>query len=87
VNDDTRKLYVGGLPWETTQDLLADIFNLGEKAAESIYMPTDKDTGEFRGFAFVTMRSQEKAKIAMTLFDGFLLGKRTIRVRAAEPKR
>lgn len=85
--DENRRVYVGGLPWETTGDLLGDLFNLGERAAERIDMPRDRETGEFRGFAFVTMKTDRQAQIAVSLFDGFRVGSRQIRVRIAEARK
>ena len=85
--DENRRVYVGGLPWETTSDLLGDLFGLGERAAERIDMPRDRESGEFRGFAFVTMKTDRQAQIAVALFDGFRIGNRQIRVRIAEARK
>jgi RNA recognition motif-containing protein len=87
TNDQNRRVYVGGLPWETSSDLLSDLFNLGERAAERIDMPKDRESGEFRGFAFVTMKTDRLAQVAVSLFDGFRVGNRQIRVRIAEARK
>ncbi|XP_054263638.1 RNA-binding protein squid isoform X2 [Macrosteles quadrilineatus] len=56
--DDDRKLFVGGLSWETSDKELRDHFgNFGE--IESINVKTDPNTGRSRGFAFIVFKSAE----------------------------
>lgn len=81
-----NKLYIGNLPWDATQDLIDDMFNLGCKAVRRVQMATDRETGEFRGFAFVTMLDDHHAAIAINLFNGFTLGTRAMRVSVAVEK-
>lgn len=58
ARDDDRKLFVGGLSWETTEKELRDHFGkYGE--IESINVKTDPTTGRSRGFAFIVFTSTE----------------------------
>src|SRR5690606_22831066 len=60
ANENTRlmKLYVGNIPFETTETDLREVFAAFEPI-EDVYMPLDRDTGRPRGFAFVTLGSRE----------------------------
>jgi RNA recognition motif-containing protein len=52
------KLYVGNLPWSTTDADLGELFNrIG--TVESARVITDRDTGRSRGFGFVEMNQQD----------------------------
>ncbi|XP_063706803.1 RNA-binding protein squid isoform X2 [Culicoides brevitarsis] len=58
ARDDDRKLFVGGLSWETTEKELRDHFGqYGE--IENINVKTDPNTGRSRGFAFIVYKSAE----------------------------
>lgn len=82
----TNRLYVGNLPWDTERGMVEDLFGLGERAVRDVHMVTDRDSGEFRGFAFVTMIDESRASLATKLLDGFTIGQRPIRVRPAEER-
>jgi len=56
--DDDRKLFVGGLSWETTEKELREYFS-SYGAIESINVKTDPATGRSRGFAFIVFDSSE----------------------------
>jgi len=72
------KLYVGNLNFETTLEELSAYFeNFG--TVVDAYMPTDRETREPRGFAFVTM-SEEESLAAIEQTDGYEFGGRTLRV-------
>ena len=59
-----RKLYVGNLPYETTEDDLQGLFgDIG--AVASINVMRDRETGRARGFAFVEMASEADAQNAI----------------------
>ncbi|MEM6912316.1 MAG: RNA-binding protein [Verrucomicrobiota bacterium] len=79
------KMYVGNLPFQTTQDELEDAFGeYGE--VTDVHMPTDRDTGRPRGFAFVTMDSKQAMEAAIEGLDGQDFGGRNLRVNEARPK-
>jgi RNA recognition motif-containing protein len=52
----------------------------------SVTLPTDRDSGRPRGFAFVEMSTDEQAAAALEKFNGFALNGRSIRVDAATEK-
>lgn len=83
-----KKLYVGNLPWTTTEEALSQHFaNYGTVVeAKIIY---DKETTRSKGFAFVTFDSEESADKAIEATDGQDFGGRQINVKVAEnrPKR
>jgi RNA recognition motif-containing protein len=75
-------LFVGNLNFDTTPDELRELFaQTGEVV--SVTMPTDRDTGRPRGFAFVEYASGEHAAAAMEKFNGYELGGRALRVNEA----
>ncbi|HYF10503.1 MAG TPA: RNA-binding protein [Candidatus Paceibacterota bacterium] len=79
-----KKLYVGGLPYSTTDAELRDAFaQIGAVEAASIVM--DKMTGRSRGFGFVTMPNDAEADKAIETMNGTDLGGRTITVNEARP--
>lgn len=79
------RLYVGNLPYDTDQDELRNAFAEFGQVAE-IVIPTDRETGRGRGFAFVDMESNEEAHAAIEGLDGSQIGGRTIRVNEARPR-
>ena len=79
------KLFVGNLSFETDTEKLRSIFEkFGE--VQDCYMPTDRDSGRPRGFAFVTMPAKD-AEDAMNKMDGDEVDGRNIRVNEAMAKR
>lgn len=79
-----KKLYVGGLSYDTTEDGLKEAFAKAGKV-ESAIIITDKMSGRSKGFGFVEMSSEEEAKKAMEMWDGKELDGRTIKVNEARP--
>jgi len=80
------KLYVGNLSYSTSEDTIyAEFTAFGE--VEEVFIPTDRDTGRPRGFAFVTMKSGDEAQAAMGELNGKEIDGRTIVVNEARPKR
>jgi len=78
------KLYVGNLSFYTTLGTVQDLFSQFG-TVHDCYLPEDRETGESRGFAFVTM-DNEGAANAIDETDGYELDGRIIRVNEAQPK-
>ena len=80
----TKKLYVGNLPFQTTEDDLSDLFGqVG--AVESVRIITDRDTGRSRGFGFIEMGDEEAEK-AINEFNGKDMEGRPLTVNEARPQ-
>ncbi len=80
-----RKLYVGNLPFETSdQDLGALFGTVG--TVDSVNVMRDMATGRARGFAFVEMASDEDAQAAISKLNNHQLGGRNLTVNEARPK-
>lgn len=79
------KLYVGNLPFNTTEDELRELFGQAGQVV-TVDLIKDRDTGNSKGFAFVTMSSQSEAEKAMGLFNGYSLGNRELKVNPARPR-
>jgi cold-inducible RNA-binding protein len=77
-----RKLYVGNLNFNTTEDELRDLF----AQVASVSMIMDRETGRPRGFAFVEMESSEGAQQAIEKLNNREVAQRTITVNEARPK-
>lgn len=83
---ETNKLYVGGLPYETTEDQLSELFGKVGKV-ESVKIIIDKFSGRSKGFGFVEMASEKDSQKAIKELDGSKIGDRTIVVNEARPMR
>jgi RNA recognition motif-containing protein len=79
------KLYVGNLSFKTTEDELRSHFGQYGSVTD-VYVAMDKMTGRPRGFAFVTMGTEEEAKQAAEKVNGTELGGRQLTVNEARPK-
>jgi cold-inducible RNA-binding protein len=78
------KLYIGGLPYSTTQDQLQEAFGkAGSVVSTSIIM--DKMTGRSRGFGFVEMSSDSEAQAAIEMWNGKDFDGRKLTVNEAKP--
>ena len=80
-----KKLYVGGLSYNTNDAALKDLFTEAG-TVESATIIMDRATGRSKGFGFVEMTSDEEAAKAIELFDGKEFDGRTITVNEARPK-
>ena len=79
----TKKVYVGNLPFQTTEDDLSNLFSqVGP--VESVSIITDRDTGRSKGFGFVSMDS-EAADKAIAQFNGTDFNGRALTVNEARP--
>ncbi|HEX9144081.1 MAG: RNA recognition motif domain-containing protein [Deltaproteobacteria bacterium] len=81
----SSKIYVGGLPYATTDAQLQEIFS-AHGTVESARVITDKFTGRSRGFGFVEMASQEEAQKAIQALNGTDLDGRNLTVNEARPQ-
>lgn len=80
-----KKLYVGNLPYQTTdQDLHALFSAKGQVSAASVAM--DRETGRSRGFGFVEMPNDAEAAKAIETLNGADFGGRAMVVNEARPK-
>ena len=80
----SRTLYVGNLPWATTETDLADLFTPYGNVVSSRII-TDKDTGRSRGFGFVEVADEDADKM-IDAMNGADIGGRQIVVNEAKPK-
>lgn len=78
------KLYVGGLPYQTDDKRLLEVFSQAGKVV-SAQVIMDRETGRSKGFGFVEYDSNEEAQNAISMFDQQELDGRTIRVNEARP--
>ncbi len=80
-----NKLYVGSLPYSTTEQQLSELF-AEHGTVQSAKVITDRYTGQSRGFGFVEMSTGEEAQKAITALNGTPLGGRTLVVNEARPQ-
>lgn len=80
-----RKLYVGNLPYDTSDQDLHALF-AGAGTVESVNLMRDMATGRARGFAFVEMATDEEAQTAIDTLNNHDLGGRNLTVNEARPK-
>lgn len=78
------KLYVGGLPYSTTDNALRDAFAQAG-SVESAIIIMDKMSGRSKGFGFVEMSSEEEAAKAIDMFNGQEFEGRKLTVSEARP--
>ncbi|HSX18156.1 MAG TPA: RNA-binding protein [Candidatus Saccharimonadales bacterium] len=79
------KLFVGGLPFSTTDDELKELF-AAHGAVASATVVRDRDSGRSKGFGFVEFENDEEGKAAQTALNGSEFGGRNISVDMARPK-
>ena len=80
-----NKLYVGNLPFSTTEDSLRDAFGQCGTVTD-VMIALDRQTGRSRGFGFITFSSDAEAAAAIEQFHGKDLDGRTIQVNEARPR-
>ena len=84
VRDLNKKIYVGNLSYDSTETQIRELFEQHGKV-ESVAWITDRDTGRFRGFAFVEME-ESSANAAIKSLNSELIDGRELRVNEARPK-
>jgi RNA recognition motif-containing protein len=78
-------IYVGNLAYSVTQEDLTQVFEEYGKV-KNITLPTDRETGRVRGFAFVELDSADEETAAIEALDGAEWMGRDLRVSKARPK-
>lgn len=80
-----KKVYVGNISYSTTEDSLRGLF-AGYGEVVSCRMISDRETGKFKGFAFVEMASDDSASAAITALDGKDFEGRQLKVNEARDR-
>ncbi len=79
-----KRLYVGGLPYSTTEDGLKEAFaKVG--TVDSVKIIMDRMTGRSKGFGFIEMSTEEEAQAAIEMWDGKDFEGRNLKVNEARP--
>ena len=79
------RLYVGNLAKTTTQDELNTMFTQAGPVT-SVEVIKDRETGESKGFAFITMTNQADADKAIGMFNAHSLAGKELKVNVAKPR-
>lgn len=79
------KLYVGNLPYNTTEDDLRNLFSQ-YGSVDSVAVITDRETGRSKGFGFVEFGNDSEARTAIQALSGQEYGGRALTVNEARPK-
>jgi RNA recognition motif-containing protein len=80
-----NRLFVGNLSYRTTESQLIDAFTAHGVVVEA-NVPLDRATGRPRGFAFVTMSTEEEAQAAIEAMNGATVDERELTVNIARPR-
>src|ERR1700677_4823742 len=80
----SKRLFVGGLPYEMTDEKLQELFSQCERV-EKVKVMFDRATGRSKGFGFIEMATDLEGNAAILKFDGSTLGTRNISVKEAKP--
>ncbi len=78
-------IYVGNLSYDVTQDDLSAVF-AEYGSVQRVHLPTDRETGRPRGFAFVEMKSETEEAAAIEALDGAEWMGRDMKVNKAKPR-
>lgn len=79
-----KKLFVGGLSFDTTENTLKETFS-GAGTVESAVIIMDKISGRSKGFGFVEMSTEDEAKKAIEMFNSKEIDGRNVTVNEARP--
>ena len=80
----SKTLYIGNLPWETTESDLADMFQQYGSVISSRIV-TDRETGRARGFGFVEVADADAGKMIAATNDSEIGGRRIV-VNESKPR-
>ena len=79
------RLYVGNMAKSTTADELRALFaQAGTVSAVDVIK--DRDTGQSKGFGFVTMTDQAEAEKAISMYNAYSLAEHELKVNVAKPR-
>ena len=81
-----KRLYVGNLSWDTSEDTLRLAFEEGGRTVSDCHIVSDRETGRPRGFAFVEMGTDQEAQDCIQQMDGQNLDGRDLRVNEAQER-
>jgi cold-inducible RNA-binding protein len=81
----SKKLFVGGLSWDTTDASLNQAFESFGEITEAKVI-TDRETGRSRGFGFVTFADSDAAQNAISEMDGTSIDGRSVKVNEAQDR-
>lgn len=81
----SNRLYVGNLSFNTSKETIEAAFAAAGEVRE-VAMPTDRETGQPRGFAFVTMGSAQAATAAISQLNGAMVDGRSLKVNEAQER-
>ncbi len=79
------KLYVGNLPYSTSEDDLRELFAQAGNVV-SVAVIRDRESGRSKGFGFVEMGSDADAQAAISKFNSYKLSDRALTVNPARPR-
>ena len=80
-----KRLYVGNLPYQMTEDELAQVFTQAGEVAD-VAIIVDRETGRSKGFGFVEMAEDAAAAAALQQLNGAQVGGRTLKVAEANER-
>ena len=79
------RIFIGNLDFNTSREEIETLFGEAGQVRD-VFLPTDRETGRPRGFAFVEFESDDEASSAIERFNGHELSGRALRVNAAEDR-
>jgi len=85
IMEQTNKLYVGNLSYDTTEEELKDFLSQKGVEAKTVTLIIDRYTGRSKGFGFVEVESEDVLKQAVELLNGQELSGRKLTVNKAKP--
>ena len=80
-----NRLYVGNLSFSATNDTVRTAFSAFGEITD-VHVVSDRETGQSRGFGFVTMGSSDAAQKAIAQMNGAMLDGRSLKVNEAEER-
>jgi RNA recognition motif-containing protein len=80
-----NRLYVGNLSFHTTKETIEALFG-SVGTVQEVHLPMDRETGQPRGFAFVTMATSDNATRAIAELNGSVLDGRSLKVNEAQER-
>ena len=81
-----KRLYVGNIPYQTTEAQLRALFEEGGGQVQEVKIVIDRETGRPRGFAFVELSTDEQAEAAVGALNGKSFGGRPLTVSEARER-